>query len=355
MIDFLRYPTANAPSLSDWREACESVFSRDSKEAEAMLLLMQAERWDLVHRLGYLRATAEALAREGQGLDLPAASLGLIGEGKILDMSIAPSLQSGNIAANTAAEALHLAALLTLATIQVPVAKTGDFGYGYAVESSDILAQLGVVFAQNSEQARTQLKKLHFCYLHLPHFYPRLQRLESLRKLFGKTSLIEQAAIFLHPIQSSEGIRLYKLIGTGGWAQTRFFRALMQENAESAVEYALLYDQTEAPLMSLCADFFWQNSPSAQPLRLSDWQFAQLPQNLLHQYAGRSVADAAQLLMDLLTGAAGEEWTLLLLANVAFIAQTVQPQRQKNRSLLDAEAALSSGRVRQLLEKLRTV
>jgi anthranilate phosphoribosyltransferase len=324
-------------SLQAWQQYWYEALHNGRSTTQYALMLAHAHWQQQTQNADYIRALADvfSLAAESIQLRLPKDILPL-------DFDIAANLHAPQ--ANNSAEVLHLATLFLLAALKIPVAKTGDYGYNYRIASSDILEYCGLAFAQNEAQANQQLQKFSFTYLHLPHFYPYLSKLRQARQEFALPSIIDQISPLLEPTTNSS----HHIIGCPTATQARTFRHFLSSDSHRA----LLYDTTNAPMISLCGDFFWQNSPDIEAMRLSDWQLPQLNDNILYQQNANNTADCAQLLRQILDNQISSDWATLLITNTAFIAQTIQPQRSISRTLLDAEAALSARHALHILEQL---
>lgn len=312
--------------VAPWQQYwLDSLRQRDN-DAAAALLLAHAHGLQLDQQPQYVAALAELL----QALHPEAALPHLEQPPLVLNMA----------GANNAAQTVHIALAALLAAMQVPIVYVGDYGYDFAVGAADILGACGLAFPATPELIAHQLRKYKFAYAHLPHLFPSLQKFRQARQTFAAPSILDRVAPLLLPTH------LPHIIGCCGWAEARFYAHFLQNNRH------LLYDEHESPFISLCGDFYLQNDSDIEAMRLGDWQLARLSHNLSAQLRLATPQAAADFLHRLLDNQLGEDWGRLLITNAAFIAQIAQPDRNIQRSIMEAEAALSSRRALRLLRQL---
>jgi anthranilate phosphoribosyltransferase len=320
-------------TLGAWQQRWYEALRDEQTTATALaLLLAQAKTEHLDEQPEYLTALLEVFALFGAPQYLPNIK-GLLHFNLATPQDWQPSLLT--------AEVVQLAACVLLAAMGAPVLRNGDYGYGFSIGSSDILECCGFIFAQNDEILTKQVRELGFGYLHLPHFYPPLQGLRTARQAFGGRSILDR----LTPLLATNTDNCSALIGCAGWVQARLYGQFLRTGRQ------ILYDQSASPLISLCSDFYLQSSSEIEPMQLHDWALPRLNKNLLIGQKISTAAEGAQLLNDLLANKLGADWSNLLVANAAFLAQIAQPYRNINRSLLDAEAALAGRQALHILKK----
>jgi anthranilate phosphoribosyltransferase len=315
-------------TLGAWQQLWYAALRDEQTTAATFaLLLAQAKAEHLDEQPEYVAALLEVFALFG------APPQGLKNIEELLHFNLATPqdwLLADSQAQTLTAEVVQLAVSFLLSAMGAPVLRSGDYGYGFSVGSSDILEYGGFIFAQNDDILGKQVRELGFGYLHLPHFYAPLQQLRAARAAFGGRSILDR----LTPLLGSSDNNIL-LIACSGWVQARFYGHFLQPRRE------ILYDQSGSPLISLCSDFYLQNSSEIEAMQLHDWALPRLNKNLLVGTKINTAAEGAQLLNDLLANKLGADWSNLLVANAAFLAQIAQPYRNINRSLLDAEAALA--------------
>lgn len=321
-------------TLGAWQQRWYEALRDEQTTATALaLLLAQAKAEHLDEQAEYLAALLEVFGLFGAPLQGLKTAEGLLHFNLATPQDWQPS--------GLTAEVVQLAIGFLLAAMGAPILRNGDYGYGFSVGSSDILEYCGFVFAQNDEILTKQVRELGFGYLHLPHFYPPLQRLRTARQAFGGRSILDR----LTPLLASHKDSSSALIGCAGWPQARLYGQFLSAGRQ------ILYDQSASPLISLCSDFYLQSSSEIEPMQLHDWALPRLNKNLLLSHKISTAAEGAQLLNELLANTLGVDWSNLLVANAAFLAQIAQPYRNINRSLLDAEAALAGHQALHILEK----
>ncbi len=203
-----------------------------------------------------------------------------------------------------------------LAAMNYKVIKHGNYGVSSTCGSSNVLEHLGVTFTNNSSELNTQLKRQNICFLHAPLFHPTLKKVGPIRKNLGIRTFFNSLGPLVNPVQPA-----YQLTGTYNLELARIYQFILnEERNEFRIVHAMDgYDEltlTEhTRVLGGDTDFLVHaNLFGANPL---------LPTSI---YAGKSVADSAEILKNILNGKGTLAQNQVVAANVALALQCFQPK-----------------------------
>lgn len=239
--------------------------------------------------------------------------------------------------------AISLAVSMVAAAAGVPVAKLGDSGYGAAVGYSDILEYIGVSMHYDAQQAQAQLEKSNFCYLHAPAIYPALAAFSEARRAMAAPTWLDTALPLLHPAPQTQ-----MLVATATLEWLRLYQYWYQQHQQ---KFFLLQDFSGAAEISLTDNFKALTTETEDTIRLSDHDLPNLDKNTALDTAG-SVIFEARKLWKILNEAGSNEEMMTVIANAAWWIRSIRQYPNLSGALAEAEAALSSGRALECLERL---
>lgn len=240
--------------------------------------------------------------------------------------------------------ALSLAVCFVLAALDVPIAKWGDSGYGAGAGCSDILEHLGLDLEGGAEQARAQMQRCNFAYLHAPAYCPSLHAWADARRALGLGSVIDAVLPLLHPAAD-----VCPLLAVPDTERLRLYRHWY---AQQNLPFMALSDGSGSANLSLRAPFLWLDAQGRESLlRLDETDLPVLPAADT-KTPPSGIAGQARRLWTILSEAADDVALLQTIANAAWQLHAIRPQTTLNGCLAECEAALSSGRALQVLERL---
>jgi anthranilate phosphoribosyltransferase len=241
---------------------------------------------------------------------------------------------------------ISTAAAFVAAAAGVPVVKHGNRAVSSRSGSADVLAALGIAVEGDAEHARRCLDRAGLAFCFAPHFHPALRHVAAVRRRLGVATLFN----CLGPLANPAGA-CYQLLGVGR-------RDLLDPMAGALARLG-----TAHALVVCGKDGLDEVSLSAATSvrevragRVTSWEwtpadFGLEPCRLADLHADGADASAA-LILQVLEGRDGPA-TRMVLANAAAALLAAEKVGSVREGVALSRQAISSGRARDVLEKLK--
>lgn len=232
-----------------------------------------------------------------------------------------------------------------LAGAGIPVAKHGNYGVSSVSGSSNVLEQLGVAFATDEAQLRSQLAEAGICFLHAPLFHPAMRQVAPVRRELGVKTFFNMLGPLVNPARP----RL-QLVGVYSLELARMYRYLFQEED---TRYAIVHSLDGSDEMTLTGPGVLMDNSGEHRLWPAAFGFA--PVQAADLQGGKSVAEAAGIFLRILEGRGSAAQNHIVLANAALGVQLCLPELTLAAALEIARESLLGLKARQALSILQAM
>lgn len=225
------------------------------------------------------------------------------------------------------------------------VCKHGNTGVSSVSGSSNVMEHFGFKFTNDIGKIEKSLETAGICFLHAPLFHPAMKNVAPIRKELGVKTFFNMLGPMVNPAKPNR-----QMTGVFSLELMRLYGYLYQQTTKNfAIVHALDgYDE-----ISLTGDFRVFSNTGEKTYSVADLGFATLkPEEL---FGGFSVADAAQIFMNVLENKATQAQKNAVLANSAFALLAANPQESLANCLAKATEALESGKALEAFKKLLAV
>lgn len=221
------------------------------------------------------------------------------------------------------------------------VAKHGNYGATSVSGSSNVLEYYGAKFTTDIDVVRRSLDKSGFGYLHAPFCNPAMKNVAPVRKNLGVRTFFNVLGPLISPVRPQ-----YQCLGVYNLKMMRLYNYIYQNlGCQYSVVHTLDgYD--EISLTDTCKVMTNLGEFVYTPEELG---FKKLEQKEL--WGGNTVAEAAQIFMNVLDNKATEAQHNAVIINSAFAIQTRNPYKSLEQCKAEVAESLASGRAKKTFVK----
>ncbi|CAA0204522.1 anthranilate phosphoribosyltransferase [Tenacibaculum maritimum] len=222
------------------------------------------------------------------------------------------------------------------------VAKHGNYGVSSASGSSNMLEFLGYKFTNDESLLKKQLDKANICFLHAPLFHPAMKVVAPIRRELGVKTFFNMLGPLVNPSTPQN-----QLVGVFNLEVARVYNYILQEcNINYGVVHALDgYDE-----ISLTGDFKLFTKGAEQQISPADLGQKQILQSDI--FGGDTVAEAAEIFMNIINGKGTNEQNNVVLTNTAFALKTFDKNKTFESAFEEAKDSLFGLKAKEALQKL---
>ena len=236
-----------------------------------------------------------------------------------------------------------LASFVTAAS-GIKVTKHGNYGVSSSCGSSNVMEALGIKFTNDKDYLEKALDQVGICVLHAPLFHPAMKQVAPIRKALGVKTFFNMLGPMVNP-----AFPTHQMVGVFNLELARIYGYLYQKtNKQYSIVHALDgYD--EVSLTGSTKVITRENERILNP--------AHFNVNTLEAKdiaGGESVASAATIFVDILSGKGSEAQNNVVCANAALAINTVQNNGIET-AFEQAKETLLSGAALKKLQQLQAL
>ena len=224
----------------------------------------------------------------------------------------------------------------------VAVAKHGNYGVSSSCGSSNVMEHLGIRFSNEQGFLQNCIEKAGICVLHAPLFHPAMKHVAEIRKDLGLKTFFNMLGPLVNPSKPNK-----QMVGVFSLELQRIYRYLLEETNQ---HYSILHAFDGYDEISLTGDTKVISNRGAASINAASFGFENLKASQIE--GGKSVADAADIFMQVLKGTSTLAQKRVVCANAAVAIATA-----KGCSIQDgftfAIESVDSGRALQSLKILQ--
>lgn len=210
------------------------------------------------------------------------------------------------------------------------VAKHGNVGVSSACGSSNVMEHFGYQFTSDSDRLKRQLKEAGICFLHAPLFHPAMKTVAPIRRALGVKTFFNMLGPLTNPANPKK-----QAVGVFSLELARLYAYLYQQTDKS---YQIIHSLDGYDEISLTGDFKIINNKGEHYYQLGDLN---LPRASVESIAGGdSIADAAKIFKEILSGEADKIKSQVVLSNAAFAIQAFHEDKSFEACYQEAEKSL---------------
>lgn len=213
------------------------------------------------------------------------------------------------------------------------VVKHGNYGSTSISGASNVLEHHGVKFTADSDKLNRSLQESGMAYLHAPFFSPALKSVAPVRKALAVRNFFNMLGPLVNPI-----LPRHQMLGVYNLKLMRLYNYIAQnEGINCTIVHALDgYDE-----ISLTSPFKVANNEGQQVYNPEDLGFERIEQHDL--WGGDSIAQAAAIFDNVLSGNGTHAQTDCVVANAAFAIRTLEPEVTFEHAVAQARESIASG------------
>jgi anthranilate phosphoribosyltransferase len=222
------------------------------------------------------------------------------------------------------------------------VAKHGNYGVSSPCGSSNVLEYLGIQFSNDAKQLEQQLEEAHICILHAPLFHPALKNVAPIRKELGVKTFFNMLGPMVNPAKPQN-----QLVGVFSLELARLYAYLYQQ---SDTNFIILHGLDGYDEISLTGAFKMiarheERIATAENLGLRSTTYEAIK-------GGESIAESAQIFMDILEGRGTQAQQEVVIANAGMALYCAKKAKTLAEATAQAQESLLSGKALQVFKKL---
>lgn len=226
----------------------------------------------------------------------------------------------------------------------IQVAKHGNYGVSSISGSSNVMETLGVKFSNDKAFLTKCLEQANIAILHAPLFHPAMKNVGPIRKELGVKTFFNMLGPMVNP-----SFPKHQLVGVFSLELARMYAYLYQN---TSVNYTILHALDGFDEISLTADAKIITKATESVVNASDFNLN--PVALEDLKGGTTVAESAQIFMNIISGKGTKAQQNAVCANAALAIATVE-NCSISEAFVKAEASLQSGKALEKLQKLQQI
>ena len=224
----------------------------------------------------------------------------------------------------------------------VAVAKHGNYGVSSSCGSSNVMEHLGLRFSNDQEFLRNCIEKAGICVLHAPLFHPAMKHVAPIRRDLGLKTFFNMLGPLVNPSKPNK-----QMVGVFSLELQRIYRYLLEETNQ---QYSILHALDGYDEISLTGDTKVVSNNGTATINAATFSIETLQATQIG--GGKSVADAADIFMQVLKGTSTDAQKQVVCANAAVAIATAKGC-SINDGFAYATESIDSGKALQSLETLQ--
>lgn len=224
----------------------------------------------------------------------------------------------------------------------IKVAKHGNYGVSSISGSSNVMEKMGIKFRNDTDFLEKCIDKAGICILHAPLFHPAMKNVGPIRKELAVKTFFNMLGPMVNPSFPKN-----QLVGVFNLEMARMY-AYLYQNTE--VNFTILHSLDGYDEVSLTGATKTITNSMEGMLNPEDFGVQLLLQSEIE--GGTTIADSAQIFMNIISGKGTEAQNNVVCANAAMAISTVTKCSPQEGFEL-AKESLFSGKGHQALKKLQ--
>lgn len=224
----------------------------------------------------------------------------------------------------------------------IKVTKHGNYGVSSKCGSSNVMEFLGIKFSNEADFLERSLDKAGICVLHAPLFHPAMKNVAPIRRELGVKTFFNMLGPMVNPAFPKN-----QIVGVFNLELARMYGYLYQNTDK---KFTVLHALDGYDEISLTGNTKTISNHTEGMLKPSDFGVASISQTDI--VGGESIADSAQIFMDILNGQGTEAQNNVVCANAGMAIATVKEISPKD-GFEQAKESLLSGKGLEALKKVR--
>lgn len=266
----------------------------------------------------------------------------------LLDMALQVDLQefetidivgTGGDAKNTFN--ISTCSCFALAGAGYKVAKHGNYGATSVSGSSNVLEHFGAKFTTDLNIVKKALDKSGFTYLHAPLFNPAMKNVLPVRKNIGVRTFFNVLGPLISPVKPK-----FQCLGVYNLKMLRLYSLI---NQKIGTQYTLVHTLDGYDEISLTETSKIVNNRGEHLATPQQLGFEKIEQKEL--FGGETIAQAAQIFMNVLENKSTDAQRNAVLINSAVAIQTYNFDKPLADCINEARESLQSGKAKKAFEK----
>ncbi|HPT31571.1 MAG TPA: anthranilate phosphoribosyltransferase [Prolixibacteraceae bacterium] len=218
-----------------------------------------------------------------------------------------------------------------------PVAKHGNYGVSGPVGSSNLFDHFGYRFSNDSGKLKNEVEKAGITFMHAPLFHPAMKHVAPVRKALQTKTFFNMLGPMINPASP-----VYQLVGVYSPEVQNLYADVYRE---SGTNYMIIhgldgYDEISLTGPAKIITGAEESIIDPSTLGLEEGRHEELS-------GGKSTAEAAEILVKVLTNAGSDRQKQVVIANAAAALKVVQPEASWTDCVEKASESLDSGRAYQ--------
>lgn len=224
----------------------------------------------------------------------------------------------------------------------VKVAKHGNYGLSSISGSSNVMESLGIKFSNDADFLERSIDQAGICILHAPLFHPAMKNVGPIRKELAVKTFFNMLGPMVNP-----SFPKHQLVGVFNLELARMYAYLYQN---TDVNFTILHSLDGYDEISLTSPTKIITSKMEGMLSHETFNVDKLKQSEIE--GGKTIAESAQMFIDILSGKGTEAQNNVVCANAAMAIATVTACTPLE-GFAKAKESLLSGKGLKALTKLQ--
>jgi len=222
------------------------------------------------------------------------------------------------------------------------VAKHGNYGVSSVCGSSNVMEHLGYRFSNQADQIKRELDLAGISFLHAPLFHPAMKAVGPIRRDLGIKTFFNMLGPLVNPSRPK-----YQLTGVFNLELARLYKYILQKEG---TRYTIVHALDGYDEVSLTGPFRIITPERDEILDPQTLGFQQLTAESL--FGGDTVAEAAQIFTEVLTGKSTTSRNEAVLANASLAIATLEPELSSENCRAKAADSLLGGKAQAAFQSL---
>ncbi len=232
-------------------------------------------------------------------------------------------------------------ACFTLAGAGYKVAKHGNYGATSVSGASNVLEFYSAKFTTDMDKVKKAIDESGFAYLHAPLCNPAMKNVAGVRKNIGVRTFFNVLGPLISPVRPQ-----YQCLGVYDLKMMRLYNYIYQN---LGIHYTIVHSLDGYDEISLTSSCKVTDTHGEYVYEPEDLGFKRISQKEL--WGGNTVADAAEIFLNVLSNRATEAQTNAVVINAAFAIRTICPGKSIHECKMEAIQSLKSGKAKKAFEK----